>query len=237
MTNKVVLTDGIAFKVGLPRHSDILMRRLWSMGAPGNLQRVRPFLSSDHIGIFTSQIPQDMMRGRGRTRKRTWTAQQQHVGFHKAIDTAFNNPYVMCVSELNNDMRAKLLVAYLIAKLLTQLPNASPRWHTVLGGFRDPLRDAEAPRSDIDLLVLSNVPVNSSNTKLEKVRDLLEMYSDIPRIVVTTGVDPYTLFATQLYHALNYPIHYPIIPLPFQANVRRLPCQVQQMLHKMRYVA
>ena len=61
-------------------------------------------------------------------------------------------------------------------------------------------RTAEKP----SLLVLSNVPSNSTNVKLEKLRDILESYSSVPRIVVTTGEDPITFFNQKLFLPLNY---------------------------------
>lgn len=66
-------------------------------------------------------------------------------------------------------------------------------WHSVYGNPTDELRDNKEMFNKIkgsSLLVLSNIAVNSTAMKIEKVRDLLNMYSSIPRIVCVGGMDP-----------------------------------------------
>jgi hypothetical protein len=53
------------------------------------------------------------------------------------------------------------------------------------------------------LLVLSNLTPNSTAAKLEKTRDMLEFYADIPRIVVIAGEDPITFFSRRLFWRVN----------------------------------
>jgi hypothetical protein len=64
------------------------------------------------------------------------------------------------------------------------------------GSWHDRLRDGADDQPS--MLIVSNITVNSTNVKLEKLRDLLEMYSHIPRIVVVTGIDPVTFANTKL---------------------------------------
>ena len=54
----------------------------------------------------------------------------------------------------------------------------------------------------LSMLILSNFNTESTPLKVEKLRDILERYSNIPRIVVLGGIDPFTFFATRL----NYPL-------------------------------
>jgi hypothetical protein len=67
----------------------------------------------------------------------------------------------------------------------------------------DTLRD-EPVRRDINLLVLSNVVANSTPYKLEKLRDIIALYSNIPKIVVTSDGNPIEFFAQQLHLPINH---------------------------------
>jgi hypothetical protein len=77
-----------------------------------------------------------------------------------------------------------------------------PLWYRVYGCLSDSLRDRPIQEMPC-MLILSNVNEGSSNFKLEKVRDLLEKYSEIPRIVVTGGEPPCDLFANKLYYPMR----------------------------------
>jgi hypothetical protein len=52
-------------------------------------------------------------------------------------------------------------------------------------------------------LIISNINETSTPHKLEKVRDILEKYSECPRIVVMSGSDPLTFFGTKLFYQIN----------------------------------
>jgi len=47
--------------------------------------------------------------------------------------------------------------------------------------------------------VLSGCAENDTNMKTEKVRDLLSMYSHIPRVLVVGGTDPVAYSKTKLH--------------------------------------
>lgn len=120
-----------------------------------------------------------------------------------------SNP-VIGISSYPSDLRAKNLALYLmnlamdyyLASNSRRIRTKSyPLWHRVYGGFGDHLRDT-SDRSDSYpcFLVITNCDVNSSNIKLEKIRDLLDRYSDIPRLVVCSDCDPLTYFSTKLHY-------------------------------------
>lgn len=127
----------------------------------------------------------------------------------RALNAIMSNPlrgsYVLCISSYPSDLRAKALAATIVHKALQHKNTKSynkPMWHRVYGGLGDPLRDksiADVP----SLLVISNLVEGSSAFKTEKVRDLLEKYSHIPRIVVYGGEDPLTLFEHKLHSPLK----------------------------------
>lgn len=79
-------------------------------------------------------------------------------------------------------------------------------WHTLYGNTFDKLRDKENPPElkDCHLLILSNVAENSTNMKTEKARDVLNMYSHIPRILAVGGVDPVQYAKQQLHVRPDY---------------------------------
>lgn len=130
----------------------------------------------------------------------------------KALTSLMENPirssYCIGIASYPSDLLAKHLAVHVFNTAITawqtrHKPGRSmPLWHRVFGGLNDNLRDK--PIDDIpSLLVLSNINEASSGYKLEKVRDLLEKYSHVPRIVVLSGKDPITFFGTRLYWPIN----------------------------------
>ena len=100
-------------------------------------------------------------------------------------------------------------LAYLYTAIKPSLHNGDEfgplHWEYLTGGFRNRLiYDDGSINENIGLLIISNVIGESSNTKLEKLRDLLVAYSHIPRIVVTGGEDPLTFFSTKLHHKMTH---------------------------------
>lgn len=71
-----------------------------------------------------------------------------------------------------------------------------------MGNFQNP-----ALQDEPTLLIMTNLTPRSSNVKYEKVRDLIERHSTIPKIIVIAGEDPISFAATRLHvpcHALAY---------------------------------
>lgn len=116
-------------------------------------------------------------------------------------------PIIYGVSGNPDDAKAKYFAAYLVAAHLEKLGSkANVVWHTLYGGFSNSLLTEYDPidgKADPTLLVLSNLTPASTNVKLEKARDLLERFSDIPRIVVIAGEDPLSFLTTRLYSPIN----------------------------------
>lgn len=116
--------------------------------------------------------------------------------------------YTIGIASYPSDVRAKQLAVYLMQKAMVSWKKyhkpgrALPLWHRVMGGLGDSLRDKKVQDENPSLLVLSNINEASSNYKLEKVRDLLELF-DCPKIVVLGSADPVTFFGTKLYYQIN----------------------------------
>lgn len=132
---------------------------------------------------------------------------------YKMLETFLAHPlkgsHTIGISSFPSDLRAKHLAIHLMAAACEahqaghKKPGRSlPLWHRVYGGWTDSLRD-KVSQEVPSMLILVNVHQNSSTVKLEKVRDLLERYSEIPKIVVTGGEPPSQIFASKLYYPMK----------------------------------
>lgn len=110
-------------------------------------------------------------------------------------------PLIYGVGAEPSDVRSQYFAAHLV-HLAMQRGIRSVTWHPIYGGFNNKLV-AEHDQG-CELMVLTGLAANSSSSKLEKARDILDAYSDIPRIVVIAGEDPITFFSTKLYHKLTH---------------------------------
>ena len=115
-------------------------------------------------------------------------------------------PVSYCLVSAPNDGMAKLLAAWMMQYAMHKAKSRSnlPLWVDLMGGFDNKWINQ---RANASLLVLNNVGTTSTQPKMEKLRDLLETYTEIPRIVVATGCDPYAFFTQYLYlplHKLAY---------------------------------
>jgi hypothetical protein len=113
-----------------------------------------------------------------------------------------NRPVCYCLASAPNDGQAKLLAAWMMQYMMNHERENQllPLWHDLTGGFENKLIKDPVPCS---LLVVNNVGPDSTPVKIEKLRDLLEVYSRIPRVVVVNGCDPYMFFT----RFLRMPIH------------------------------
>jgi hypothetical protein len=104
------------------------------------------------------------------------------------------SPGTFAVNSAPTDAKSMLLAAYMMQEHYRS-GGTVMKWYDVTGGFDCPLLDE---RANISLLVLNNVAPDSSQTKKEKLRDLLTVYADIPKIVVVNGCEPYTFFTVHM---------------------------------------
>lgn len=133
---------------------------------------------------------------------------RQFREFRKLIQDPITKHPIVCISSAVTDMRAKFLGLSLMNASIDFLRGrktgkALPIWHKLFGGYSDVLRDAKE-RRNYGMIVLSNVAHDSTAMKLEKLRDLLEMYDNSTRVVVINGSDPISFFAEKVRMPLNY---------------------------------
>lgn len=117
---------------------------------------------------------------------------------------------IIGIGSMPTDTRAKFLAMSIMDAAITQQSSgahrgkAMPFWHPVTGGYYDTLRDDRGERPHFSMLIITSVGPDSTNVKIEKVRDLLEIYHNIPRIVVVNGCDPVSFFADKIRMGLRY---------------------------------
>ena len=86
-----------------------------------------------------------------------------------------------------------------------------PIWHTLYSTLTDSMRDHKDWMSTLGLpgfLVLETLYENSSRGRLDKARDLLSMFSDIPRVLIVVGQDPISYCRTVLYNNPNKVLYF-----------------------------
>lgn len=135
--------------------------------------------------------------------------QKQLKGLEAMLNNPFKGNYIACFGGHPSDVRAKVVAANIFDKALTMQAEGAargkgyPLWHRLTGGYADELRDNKE-REPISLLVITNVGSDSTAIKLEKLRDLLEIYDAIPKIVIVNGCDPVSFFAEKVRMPLRY---------------------------------
>lgn len=196
MVSKRISLDGIK------RNTMLLKQR----GMPQDILRSRPFDLYQQTISINSEL--DGLKPR-RIKK-----QKQIDAFVDLCNNPFGKPSITIIASTPNDLRAKMAAAYLMERALKlQLKgNAAhtkgrelPLWHTINGSFQDKIRDGSQTRPS--MIVIGTMTRDSSNVKGEKLRDLLEHFNNIPRVVVVAGIDPISFANSKLFMAANYVLY------------------------------
>lgn len=132
------------------------------------------------------------------------------------LSTLFRNPLrgqpVIGIGSFPSDLRARMLALNLMERAIMAQDIAKrgrlasrdyPLWHKVYGGLGDPIRDKGMPDNP-SMLIISNIDIDSTGFKVEKVRDIIEQNTHIPRVIVVSGCDPMTFFARKLHMPMDY---------------------------------
>lgn len=139
-----------------------------------------------------------------------YSVQKQIDGIEKVSKNPIKGHPLIVLGSYPTDSRAKLLGANYMLNAISQYRKMIPRqrrgksqpiWHKLYGGYKDVLLDGNLKPS---FIVISNVTEESTPFKLEKLRDILERHSDVPRIIVMgTKEDPVTLIAQKLFLSIK----------------------------------
>ena len=185
-----------------------------SRGMPRSLLRIRPFVFQHYTASIESELE-------GHSVKRlTRSKQEEH--YQSILDAPQAKPYAAIISSSPNDQKALLATAHIFRHAIVahargevhQRNRSMPLWHMITGSWYDTLRDLyDKPKTDIkaslpSLIVFSNITADCSHNKLEKLRDLMEIYSDVPRVVVLTGTDGVTFANSRLFYPITYAVNF-----------------------------
>lgn len=183
-----------------------LAKSLVSRGVQKQTFNIPAFSLEDSVSGFTSEVEG--------LKAKSISKQEQIDMMQKIFQNPFHAPYICCLSGKPNDLKAKLLATYIMGVALSMQQNKKapdkskrylenkslPIYSNVFGWSTNKLLEQQEKPS---LLILGNVPQGMTQYKQEKLRDLLEMYSSIPRIIVTANHDPLTFFNGSLFMHLN----------------------------------
>jgi hypothetical protein len=125
----------------------------------------------------------------------------------KVLTKPFDSPYFLAIGVDDVEDRAITLAGSILLSAIDyyfinkDTVDHLPYWHWVTGGHWDRLRDNRNSESstNFSMLFLSNVAKNSTPEKIEKVRDLIQLNSHLPRILIIAGGDPLLFCVNSLY--------------------------------------
>lgn len=165
---------------------------LLSKGMPGTVLKQRPFELAPTT--YTAK-PQGL--------KPKLFDRKKQVSWFEQLMKDPTLPVTYCVASLPHDGPSELAAAVLMQQAMRQAMAGKvnmPLWVNLMGGFDNKILE---DRPGCSMMILNNVGTTSTAPKLEKLRDILKSFPDIPKVVVAHGVDPYTFFMD----TLHLPIH------------------------------
>lgn len=146
---------------------------------PGDLHTVRPF----------NFDPQPFSLKPPLFRDKLISASSQQTSLSQFLESPQSN-CVYSVTGILSDLEARYFAAFLVDQYLSLTTNTHVEWvHLKNKG------DVAAMISTVpscSLLVITGVYPTMMPSRIEAARDLLDAYSDIPRILVGSGEDPIT---------------------------------------------
>jgi hypothetical protein len=184
--------------VAIDKRARGTLEKVFSSGASRLLISQAPFKIKDHLNEMK------VTTNKGTT---PITKRRQFSDYEELWDDPYGLPYTFVISSSPNDIMAQMVALRFMLRAQDRAKEGGhgrPVWHPVKGGIApDKLRDNSRDRS-IGMLILSNVPVTSTPYKFEKLRDIMTTYSDIPKVVVTTDVDPVAFMQDCLKMPANF---------------------------------
>lgn len=187
------------------------VKTLKMQGVDGSAFQVMrsPFLLDDTLTSITPHVPAWLPEDYDLPRL---SVRRQIDACQRMLTNPLHGNPILGIGSMATDDRAKFLAMSFMAAAIDQQKSTKthrgkllPLWHRVLGGYQDNLRDLKE-RKNISMLVITNVGPDSTPQKIEKVRDLLEIYDHIPRIVVMNGADPVSFFVEKIRMTMQFAI-------------------------------
>lgn len=130
------------------------------------------------------------------------------------LENPFHGSPVVCINSYPTDLRAKVLAANIMESAVFEYldrkeagkPARLPYWARLYSdvsyGYIEKIKDQKP-----GLLIVSNITSGSTPARLEKLRDILDYFDNIPRIVVQTGDDdPVKFFSRRVFLSITHAI-------------------------------
>lgn len=142
----------------------------------------------------------------------TVSQEMQETSALKLLENPLAANYCAMICSYPTDVRAKLFGAELLKRCWEEgrsHPNPDirkrrPHWITLYNSYLD--YEALRKRNPTALFI-SNITDDTTPQKMERLRDVLELFSGIPRVVMCgSSIDPVTLAATRLRYAVTHPL-------------------------------
>jgi hypothetical protein len=192
------------------RHDSKMLKLIRSRGVSplDILHGNKSFNLEDYVQPMESQVF-------GRVKK--INRNKQLNWYEKSYDKVLSQNWLSAgIGGFPSDLRAKQIALHLFLNAVREYQARDPRkntnrslpyWHHVYGGFGDHIRDLKADFPSF--LVVSNITIDCTHIKYEKVRDICTKYNNlnIPVVVVCAGIDPYTFFTTKLYYPMRWGLY------------------------------
>lgn len=132
---------------------------------------------------------------KGGTNEVMFPKEVQEKGLMTFAEHPFGQQNYVLTGHLD-DQKALYFAAFLI-QLHLKKGGTYPVWHTFDSSFKTP--EFHNPT----MLVLSNLTTESSSARIEKCRDIIFKYWNIPKVIVACGIDPIRFGAMRLHIPVN----------------------------------
>jgi len=163
------------------------------------------------IGALLAPFPRNYMDLISRiprpddNRRKSISQQKQAAMLKRSLEAPTDGNWFMCIGGQQSDNLPLQVALHLFCKAFAKsnAQTGRPYWHVITGAPQDALRDDPSTLASmggsLSMLVVSNVAVNSTAMKLEKVRDILAQHSHVPRILVIAGDNPIEFCHNKLF--------------------------------------
>lgn len=152
---------------------------------PGDLHTVKPF----------NFIPQPFSLRPPLFKELLISESSQLNSLNQFLDDPQSN-CIFSVTGSFSDLEARYFAAFLVDQYLAKTVNTHVEWVHLKNKADVASMIATAP--NCSLLVITGVYPAMMPSRIEAARDLLDTYSDIPRIIVGSGEDPITFCVSKL---------------------------------------
>ena len=116
-----------------------------------------------------------------------------------------NRPQTYICSSQPDDSHASLLAAFLVEQHIKKVKNNNVIWEHLSSFYTSQLSLEQSAKPT--MIVISTCYNDMTFSRIERVRDIVHAFHDIPKIIVASGIDPISLAAYKLHvpvHAIYY---------------------------------